>query len=127
MPDEEIMDSAPAFEYVSVCLRAIDERRYRDALTSLNAGITKQLAFPQSVDAGDLLKHFGTLISYLDFRLGEDFGTQWEAQPNEEDQTQIRCSFCGKTEPEVNKIIAGPGVFICNECIRGCADALTKE
>jgi hypothetical protein len=127
MSNEEILESAPGFAYVSVCLAAINERRYRDALTSLDAGITKQLESPQTVDAGELLKHVRTLISYLDFRLGEDFGSQWEAQPNEEDQTQIRCSFCGKTEPEVKKIIAGPGVFICNECIQICADTLAKE
>jgi ATP-dependent Clp protease ATP-binding subunit ClpX len=32
----------------------------------------------------------------------------------------IRCSFCGKTQEGVEKIIAGPGVFICNECIKIC-------
>lgn len=127
MPDEEILNSAPGFEYVSVCLRAINERRYRDALTSLDDGINRQLASPQTVNSGDLLKHFRALISYLDFRLGEDFGSQWEVQPNVKDETEVRCSFCGKTEPEVKKIIAGPGVFICNECIQICADALPKE
>ena len=36
---------------------------------------------------------------------------------NNEDNEIIRCSFCGKTQDEVEKIIAGPGVYICNECI----------
>lgn len=120
------LDPAVGFEYVGACLQAIGERRYRDALTLLDEGINMQLKSPQDVNAGELLKHVGALIAYLDFRLGEDFGTQWEVQPNEEDQTEIRCSFCGKPEPEVDKIIAGPGVFICNECIRTCAGALTK-
>ena len=30
----------------------------------------------------------------------------------------VRCSFCGKSQSGVEKIVAGPGVFICNECIK---------
>lgn len=37
------------------------------------------------------------------------------------------CSFCGKSHSEVKKLIAGPGVYICNECIDVCSDILTKE
>ena len=29
----------------------------------------------------------------------------------------VKCSFCGKTQDNVRKIIAGPGVYICNECV----------
>ena len=39
---------------------------------------------------------------------------------------QLRCSFCGKTEDQVNDIIAGPGVFICNNCVEMCNDILAK-
>ena len=37
------------------------------------------------------------------------------------------CSFCGKTHSEVKKLIAGPGVYICNECIGVCSSILDKE
>jgi len=37
------------------------------------------------------------------------------------------CSFCGKSHSEVKKLIAGPGVYICNECIEVCANILDKE
>jgi len=37
------------------------------------------------------------------------------------------CSFCGKSHSEVKKLIAGPGVYICNECIEVCASILEKE
>ncbi len=37
------------------------------------------------------------------------------------------CSFCGKSHSEVKKLIAGPGVYICNECIDVCANILVKE
>lgn len=36
---------------------------------------------------------------------------------NNEENSVIKCSFCGKTQDEVEKMIAGPGVYICNECI----------
>jgi len=39
----------------------------------------------------------------------------------------FNCSFCGKTQDEVKRLIAGPNVFICNECIRACDDLLRKE
>lgn len=39
----------------------------------------------------------------------------------------LYCSFCGKSQHEVKKLIAGPQVFICNECIHLCEDILAKE
>lgn len=39
----------------------------------------------------------------------------------------FECSFCGKPETEVNRLIAGPGVFICNECILLCEQILEEE
>ena len=42
-----------------------------------------------------------------------------------EDNTQ--CSFCGKGQHEVKKLIMGPGVFICDECVNRCEDILGKE
>ena len=39
----------------------------------------------------------------------------------------IRCSFCGKNADMVEKIITGPSVHICNECIAMCSDILREE
>ena len=39
----------------------------------------------------------------------------------------VKCSFCGKTQDNVKKIIAGPGVYICNECIGLCNDIIESE
>ena len=34
-----------------------------------------------------------------------------------DDRNQLKCSFCGKTQEHVKKLIAGPGVYICTDCI----------
>ena len=39
----------------------------------------------------------------------------------------VKCSFCGKTQESVRKIIAGPGVYICNECIGLCNEIIESE
>lgn len=44
-----------------------------------------------------------------------------------ETATQVRCSFCAKPSSEVEKVIAGPGVYICNECVGLCNDILAAE
>ena len=40
---------------------------------------------------------------------------------------QVRCSFCAKPSSEVAKVIAGPGVYICDECIHLCSAILEQE
>ncbi len=39
----------------------------------------------------------------------------------------LYCSFCGKSQHEVKKLIAGPSVFICDECIELCNDIIREE
>ena len=44
-----------------------------------------------------------------------------------EDKKQLKCSFCGKTQDQVKRLIAGPGVYICDECIDLCSDIIQEE
>ena len=46
---------------------------------------------------------------------------------DERREKSVRCSFCGKTDGQVEKIIAGPGVYICNECIDLCSAIMAEE
>ena len=39
----------------------------------------------------------------------------------------LLCSFCGKNQSEVKKLIAGPSVFICDECVDLCNDIIVEE
>jgi len=39
----------------------------------------------------------------------------------------LRCSFCGNPQRKVDKLIAGPGVYICNECVDLCVEIIAQE
>jgi hypothetical protein len=41
--------------------------------------------------------------------------------------TTLFCSFCGKNQKEVKKLIAGPAVYICDECIQLCSEIIEEE
>ena len=43
------------------------------------------------------------------------------------EQPPIRCSFCGKRENQASRLIAGPGVYICSDCVAACSDLLRQE
>ena len=42
-------------------------------------------------------------------------------------KSTLYCSFCGKSQHEVRKLIAGPTVFICDECVELCNDIIREE
>ncbi len=44
-----------------------------------------------------------------------------------DDKGQLKCSFCGKTQEQVKKLVAGPGVYICDECIELCNEIIEEE
>ncbi|HHW15201.1 MAG TPA: ATP-dependent Clp protease ATP-binding subunit ClpX [Firmicutes bacterium] len=44
-----------------------------------------------------------------------------------DEKGQLKCSFCGKTQDQVKKLIAGPGVYICDECIELCTEIIEEE
>jgi ATP-dependent Clp protease ATP-binding subunit ClpX len=44
-----------------------------------------------------------------------------------DEKKQLKCSFCGKTQEQVKRLVAGPGVYICDECIELCAEIIEEE
>src|SRR5512139_4170898 len=55
----------------------------------------------------------------LDERMSKVSGT--------DSKNTLYCSFCGKSQHEVRKLIAGPTVFICDECVELCMDIIREE
>ncbi|NLI32849.1 MAG: ATP-dependent Clp protease ATP-binding subunit ClpX [Deltaproteobacteria bacterium] len=49
------------------------------------------------------------------------------AKKREDRGSDLRCSFCGKSQDEVKKLIAGPTVYICDECVELCNDIIAEE
>jgi ATP-dependent Clp protease ATP-binding subunit ClpX len=49
------------------------------------------------------------------------------AKHGSDDSHSLNCSFCGKSQREVRKLIAGPGVYICDECVDLCNDIIVEE
>ncbi|MBI3975863.1 MAG: ATP-dependent Clp protease ATP-binding subunit ClpX, partial [Armatimonadetes bacterium] len=43
------------------------------------------------------------------------------------DGDKLKCSFCGKSQEQVRKLVAGPGVYICDECIELCNEIVEEE
>ena len=50
-----------------------------------------------------------------------------ETKGKGDDGKLLYCSFCGKSQHEVRKLIAGPSVFICDECVDLCNDIIREE
>ena len=50
-----------------------------------------------------------------------------ETKDTDQDKKLLYCSFCGKSQHEVKKLIAGPSVFICDECVELCNDIIREE
>lgn len=48
-------------------------------------------------------------------------------QPESKEVTYIDCSFCGKKQAEAKKLIAGPAVYVCDECVQDCKNALKSS
>ncbi|HOJ12278.1 MAG TPA: ATP-dependent Clp protease ATP-binding subunit ClpX [Clostridiales bacterium] len=44
-----------------------------------------------------------------------------------DEKKQVKCSFCGKSQEQVKRLVAGPGVYICNECIELCSEIIDEE
>ena len=48
-------------------------------------------------------------------------------QRKDDSNDDLLCSFCGKSQDEVKKLIAGPSVYICDECIQLCNEIIAEE
>ena len=46
---------------------------------------------------------------------------------NKDDFSKARCSFCGKTQDQVRKMVAGPNAYICNECLLLCQEIVSDD
>lgn len=91
---------------------------------------TEHLLAALALDPGSrarrVLSHLGVSIAALKRRLGGYVGPRMQRR-RKRGNADRACSFCGKTEKQVKRLIAGPGVYICDECIDLCNEIVAGE
>ena len=111
------------------CADLISEQRYGRALKMFQQAVSNFLeskSTPKRSDIARQLLHIGTA---LEDTLKKAYGERWEGEIPKfsEKDKEAGCSFCGKGESEVRKLIAGLSVHICDECIKLCSGILAEE
>jgi Pyruvate/2-oxoacid:ferredoxin oxidoreductase delta subunit len=111
------------------CADLIHEQKYGAALKSYQRAVTNFLDSKSTPKRSEIARQLFQIGSALEETLKKAFGDQWETQvPQFADESKtVTCSFCGKNQQEVRKVIAGPSVHICNECVNLCDEILVKE
>ncbi len=111
------------------CAVAIARHQYKEALRILIKGLEDKIQSENQIDYRDLLTRFYALVIALESDLVSEYGDSWqdEIEIPHKLEKEIRCSFCGKSQREVSKIIAGPTAYICNECISICNEILEDD
>ena len=79
--------------------------------------------------SGEEARKYGLIDHVINNR--DDLDRLEQRRPNmpkkKDDNDNLFCSFCGKNQQEVKKLIAGPAVYICDECIQLCSEIIEEE
>lgn len=111
------------------CADLIGGQKYGAALKTFQQAVANFLDAKSTPKRGEIARQLFQIGSTLEETLKRAFGERWESQiPQFADESKLlSCSFCGKNQNEVVKLIAGPSVHICDECVRTCEKILTQE
>ncbi len=101
--------------------------RYEKAFDSIlkDIGIAKDQNDYEKVKR--LIKYLMSVTKSINGETEKEESSPESSKSEATQSKMIYCSFCGKNKNEVFKMIAGPSVFICNECIALCQDILYEE
>ena len=128
---QSIPDFPPEYDFLWHCCSALNRQDYRSALESLKKGLQRNLEMFQQIDGVELSKQLQVVTRALESNLRAAYGYDWEHHLDvpkiAESQRMLRCSFCGKRQGEVTKIISGGPASICNECVGICNEILKEE
>lgn len=117
LEDEALFNKFPELRYIRDWTESMSTHRYEAALEILN----ECRRFVEERGKRELIHHIDALINTTTKRKAE--GGVQQSSPGE----SVRCSFCNKGEREVSTIIAGPRVFICDECVVLCAGIIEAQ
>ena len=123
-----MMTKASKFGFVE-CADLVSDQKYGAALRLFQQAVGKFLESRSAPKRGEIARELLQIGTALEETLKRAIGEDWDAQvPKFEDERkQLACSFCGKDQSEVRKLVAGPSVHICNECIELCRSILVED
>lgn len=112
--------SSGPFDFMTEVLSALAMDRYEQALTLFQRGLrTLAGTVGGHIDLTDFEYEISDpLAAVIRYKLGAD------SPKNKNEAIGAQCSFCNKSEGQVERMIAGPDVFICNECVTLCNQIL---
>ena len=119
---------SPTLGFVE-CADLIRAQKYGAALQGFKRSISKLLESKSSPKRSEVALQLLEIATALEETLRKTFGDKWDAHIPmiSEEGKEANCSFCGKGQHEVRKLIAGHSVHICEECVDLCDEILTKE
>jgi hypothetical protein len=119
---------ASKFGFVE-CADLVSDQKYGAALRLFQQAVGKFLESKSAPKRGEIARELLQIGTALEETLKRAIGEDWDAHvPKFDDDTKPAvCSFCGKNQSEVCKLVAGPAVYICDECIELCKNILAEE
>ena len=111
------------------CADLVSEQKYGAALRQFQQSVGKFLDSKSPPKRGEIARQLFQIGSALEESLKKAMGDDWDAHvPKfDEDAKHASCSFCGKNQSEVRKLVAGPAVHICDECVELCKNIVAQE
>ena len=123
-----MVTKASKFGFVE-CADLVSDQKYGAALRLFQEAVGKFLESRSAPNRGEIARELLQIGTALEETLKRAIGDDWDAQvPKfDDDAKHAACSFCGKSQNEVRKLVAGPSVHICDECIELCKNILVEE
>jgi hypothetical protein len=105
------------------CSDLINEQKYGAALKMFQQAVANFLDSKSTPKRSEIALQLLQIGTAMEETLKKAYGDTWELQIPKfaDDVKQLICSFCGKNQHEVRKLIAGHSVHICDECVRLCS------
>lgn len=111
------------------CADLINDQRYGYALESFKQAVGRLVEAKSLPKRSEVARQLLEVAVALEETLKKAFGDGWDEHiPKFVEEVAISsCSFCGKEQHEVRKLVAGLSVFICDECIGLCSGIIAEE
>lgn len=111
MRKDKILENIPELDYIRRWTESMDRKQYKEAISILEEG----LKFAKERGSVQFVRHFQSLKQTTKTRFIQG------------KEAKISCSFCGKKQDAVTKMVAGANAFICEECIKLCLQIIAQK